>query len=154
MNRQDIGLEALLRPVVVGLGYDLWGIERLGSHGAPLVRLYIDAAQGITLADCEAVSRQVAAVLDVHDPIKGRYTLEVSSPGMDRPLFSRAQLAAYVGEQVHLRLNEKINQRCKVSGHLEQVKADSVIVSMADFVCEIPLDAIKKANLVCQTQRP
>lgn len=150
MSRQDTELEALLRPVISGLGYELWGIERLGGRGEALIRLYIDNEKGINLADCEAVSRQVSAVLDVEDPIQGSYTLEVSSPGTDRPLFNKAQFESYVGERVNLKLSEKINQKRKVSGYLEEVNDDSVIISIDELVYEIPLAAIHKANLIWQ----
>ncbi|MGI9228296.1 MAG: ribosome maturation factor RimP [Gammaproteobacteria bacterium] len=148
MSGQATGLETLLQPVVAGLGYQLWGIEQADGQ---LIRIYIDAEQGITLADCEAVSRQVSAVLDVEGPVRGGYTLEVSSPGLDRPLFSAAQFRRYLGEKVSLKLRGKIAGRNKLSGYLEAVDDTAVTVrSDEEEVYEIPLDVVRKANLIWQ----
>jgi ribosome maturation factor RimP len=81
-------LQALLAPVVEGLGYQCWGIEYVSQGKHSVLRIYIDKEGGILVDDCEAVSRQASGVLDVEDPISSEYTLEVSSPGMDRPLFT------------------------------------------------------------------
>ena len=95
-------LQALLAPVVEALGYQCWGIEFISQGRHSLLRVYIDHANGILIDDCEKVSRQLSGVLDVEDPISVDYTLEVSSPGMDRPLFTIEQYVAHVGDQVKL----------------------------------------------------
>ena len=150
MPRQSQRLYDLLRPVVDGLGYALWGVEQSGSAGQGLIRIYIDSEQGISLDDCEKVSRQVEAVLDVEEPLSGSYTLEVSSPGTDRPLFNREQFQAYCGETVSLKLGRKIENRRKFFGVLEAVGEDSVSINTEGTVYEIPLQLIDKANLVWQ----
>ena len=91
-------LTELLAPIVADLGLECLGVEYSPSHGNGLVRVYIEAAdRAVTVDDCEAVSRQVSATLDVHDPVEGRYTLEVSSPGLDRPLYTPAQFERFIG---------------------------------------------------------
>src|SRR5688572_24725054 len=113
-------IAALLAPTVTSLGLELLGAEYLPSPGGAMLRLYIDvpAAEGeepraVTIEDCEAVSREVSAQLDVEDPISSHYTLEVSSPGIDRPLFGAAQFARFVGEsaKVALRLPQDGRRR-------------------------------------------
>ena len=104
-------LTELIAPAVAACGVDLWGIEFMPQGRKSLLRIYIEslpenraAGEHVTIEDCSAVNHQVSGVLDVHDPIAGEYVLEVSSPGFDRPLFTREQVAAYVGETINLRL--------------------------------------------------
>lgn len=109
-------LQGLLAPVVEALGYQCWGIEFLSQGRHSLLRVYIDHADGILIDDCEKVSRQLSGVLDVEDPISDEYTLEVSSPGMDRPLFTLEQFSAHVGEQVKIRLRTPFDGRRNFRG--------------------------------------
>jgi ribosome maturation factor RimP len=102
-SKQEI-LHNLIEPVVESLGCELWGLEYLTQGRYTTLRIFIDGPNGVSLDDCEKVSRQVSAVMDVEDPIDGEYTLEVSSPGMDRPLYTAAHYARYLGETVNLRL--------------------------------------------------
>ncbi|MCL7571001.1 ribosome maturation factor RimP, partial [Pseudomonas aeruginosa] len=104
-------LQALLAPVVEALGYECWGVEFISQGRHSVLRVYIDRPEGILIDDCEAVSRQVSGILDVEDPISGEYTLEVSSPGMDRPLFTLEQFAKHAGEQVKIRLRSPYEGR-------------------------------------------
>ena len=97
-------LQALLAPVVEALGYECWGLEYMSQGRHSLLRIYIDHANGVLVEDCEKVSRQVSGVLDVEDPISSEYTLEVSSPGMDRPLFTLELFAKHAGELVKIKL--------------------------------------------------
>lgn len=87
MSRRSDDLNALLGPVVEAMGYEFWGLEYLQGRGAVL-RIFIDKDDGISVDDCAAVSHQASGVLDVEDLISGEYNLEVSSPGMERPLFT------------------------------------------------------------------
>ena len=100
MAAVDSTLKALLQPVVEALDCELWGLELQSGGKRKLLRIYIDREDGIGVEDCERVSRQSGSVLDVEDPITGEYTLEVSSPGMDRLLFKLEQYPAYVGEMM------------------------------------------------------
>jgi len=141
-------LQALLAPVVEALGYECWGLEFLSQGRHSLLRVYIDKAEGILIEDCEAVSRQVSGVLDVEDPISGEYTLEVSSPGMDRPLFTLEQFARYVGEQVKIKLRVPFERRRNFQGILRAVEEQDVVVLVDDHEYLLPIDSIDKANII------
>lgn len=97
-------LIALIEPLVGRLGYELVDLEHSSGRGSAVVRLFIDRAEGVGLDDCERVSREVSALLDVEDPIPTAYTLEVSSPGFDRVLRTRAHFARFVGSRVAVEL--------------------------------------------------
>lgn len=133
------------------MGYELLGIEHLSQGRRSLVRIYIDSDQGITLDDCEAVSHQVSGMLDVEDPIRGQYALEISSPGLDRPLFKREHYEQYVGNRVRIRMALPIEGRRKFAGILAGVREDKVIVIDDEVEYELPLSGIDKANLVPET---
>lgn len=141
-------LQALLAPVVEALGYECWGLEFLSQGRHSLLRVYIDKAEGILIEDCEAVSRQVSGVLDVEDPISGEYTLEVSSPGMDRPLFTLEQFARFVGEQVKIKLRVPFERRRNFQGVLRGVEEQDVVVLVDDHEYLLPIDSIDKANII------
>src|SRR5690554_4251416 len=96
-------LQELVAPAVEALGFELWGLEYHSRNRQTLLRIFIDGPDGVTVDDCAAVSRQISAVMDVEDPIAGEYTLEVGSPGLDRPLYTLEQFQRYVGEPVKLR---------------------------------------------------
>jgi ribosome maturation factor RimP len=114
-------LTKLLQPVIEAQGYDLWELEYAPGRGNAVLRIYLDTANhaGITVEDCEAVSREVSALLDVHDPIEANYTLEVSSPGLDRPLKKAADYARFAGEQVEVTLKMPFKGRKKYTGELQ-----------------------------------
>ena len=141
-------LQAMLAPVVESLGYECWGVEFISQGRHSLLRVYIDHANGILVDDCEAVSRQVSAVLDVEDPISSEYTLEVSSPGMDRPLFTLEQFAKHVGEQVKIKLRSPFDGRRKFQGLLRGVEDQDVVVLVDDHEFLLPIDLIDKANII------
>ncbi|MGQ0657646.1 MAG: ribosome maturation factor RimP [Chromatiales bacterium] len=144
---QPVQVQTLLEPVVEGLGYELLGVEYLRGGRGMTLRLYIDRLQGITLEDCETVSRQVSAVLDVEDVMRGQYTLEISSPGLDRRLFKPAHYRRFVGEVVRLRLSEPMHGRRKVTGKLEGVEDEVVVVNVEGQAYRIPFQVIARGNL-------
>ena len=110
MRKAPPQLTALVQSAVDALGYELVGVEYLSRPTAGhLLRIYIDREGGIGLADCEKVSHQVSGVLDVEDPIRGGYALEVSSPGLDRPLFEKAHFERFVGEVARIKLHAAVN---------------------------------------------
>ncbi len=148
MSVKDKRLADLVAPVVEALGYELWGLEYLSQGRHTTLRIYIDGPDGVNVDDCAAVSRQVSSVFDVEDPITGEYTLEVSSPGMDRPLFTKQQFENYVGEQVKIRLRMAYEGRKKFSGQLMAVEGDDVVVAIDDHEYLLPIDSIDKANVV------
>ncbi|MBD9417238.1 ribosome maturation factor RimP [Pseudomonas sp. PDM16] len=141
-------LQAMLAPVVESLGYQCWGIEFISQGRHSLLRVYIDHDNGILIEDCEAVSRQVSAVLDVEDPISSEYTLEVSSPGMDRPLFTIEQFAKHAGEQVKIKLRSPFEGRRNFQGLLRGVEEQDVVVLVDDHEFLLPIDLIDKANII------
>ncbi|HFD7014127.1 TPA: ribosome maturation factor RimP [Pseudomonas aeruginosa] len=141
-------LQALLAPVVEALGYECWGVEFISQGRHSVLRVYIDRPEGILIDDCEAVSRQVSGILDVEDPISGEYTLEVSSPGMDRPLFTLEQFAKHAGEQVKIRLRSPYERRRNYQGILRGVEEQDVVVLVDDHEYLLPIDSIDKANII------
>ena len=142
-------LEDILRPVVEGLGYEFWGIEFLSHGHHSKLRVFIDDAEnGIAIDDCEKVSRQVSGVMDVEDPIQTEYTLEVSSPGMDRPLFRLEQYEAFIGHKVQIKLRMAFEGRRKFLGLIKGVEGDDVVVVVDDHEYLLPFDSIEKANIV------
>ncbi len=150
MAAKEVLLADLVAPVAEELGYDLWGIEYL-SHGRDsVVRIYIDRSDGVDVDDCAKLSRQVSSIFDVEDPIMGVYTLEVSSPGMDRPLFTLEQFKRYVGEQLKVRLRSPFEGRRKFSGRMTAVEGDDIVVAVDDHEYLLPFEMIDKAHLVPQ----
>jgi ribosome maturation factor RimP len=117
----------LVEPTIAALGLELWGVDYAPRPRNSLVRLYIDhAAREVTLDDCEAVSREVSALFDVEDPVSGHYTLEVSSPGLDRPFFRAAQLPRFVGEDLDVTLHAPVGGRRRLHGRLEAVDGERI----------------------------
>lgn len=137
----------LLRPAVEALGLQLWGVEHLVRGHSSLLRIYIDSPDGINIDDCERVSRQVSGILDVEDPLPGEYTLEVSSPGFDRPLFEFGQFAGFIGEIVSLRLRAPIDGRRKFKGVLEKAENEIITMTVDGTLHEIPWQQVDKANI-------
>ncbi len=141
-------LKDLLEPSVEALGYELIELElRTGGRNG-LMRLFIDAPEGIGLDDCEAVSRQVSTVLDVEDPIPGNYTLEVSSPGLDRALTKPAHFQRFTGEDVRIKLRAPVDGRRNFRGALRAADEDSIEVEVDGQSHTLAIAAIASARLV------
>jgi ribosome maturation factor RimP len=119
-------LTTIIQPVVEDLGFDLWGIEYLPQKSGALVRIYIDHEEGISVDNCADCSREISAVLEVEDPIKSAYVLEVSSPGLDRVLFDSEQFNSYLGDQAKVKLAQPVNGSRKITGTIESVKDDEI----------------------------
>jgi ribosome maturation factor RimP len=149
MKQDPLQIGALLEPAVEALGYQLVGVEyRSGGPGGALLRVYIDSERGITVEDCERVSYQVSGLLDVNDPIAGHYTLEVSSPGLDRLLFRRADYERFAGSLVKLRMAVPREGRRKYQGRLLRVEERNVVVDQDGEEVALALDQIEQARLV------
>ena len=148
MSQQPAHLRELIEPAVAGLGYELVGVEFHGGGTNGLLRVYIDHEDGITVEDCQAVSHQVSGLLDVEDPIPGHYSLEVSSPGLDRPLFSARDYARFAGQRVKLRMHGQVQGRRNFTGLLVGLEGDKVIVEVDGEEYELPLDQVDQARLI------
>lgn len=141
-------LRGILQPGVAALGYELVAIELAGNGSDRILRVYIDHPDGITVEDCAKVSRQVSAVLDVEDPISGAYVLEVSSPGLDRPLVRAADFERFTGSLVKVRTREAVLGRKNFTGLLSEASGDNVVVEVDGEPYEIDLANIDQARLV------
>lgn len=141
-------LTDLLQPLVERLGYEFVGLEYHNNPKQSVLRIYIDADDGVGLEDCETVSRETAALLDVEDPIRGHYNLEISSPGVDRPLFTPAQFERFAGEEAQVTLFAPIDGRRKFKGVILGVDGDRVRLEVDGD--EVVLDAtnVARARLV------
>lgn len=143
-------LESLLAPVVESLDCTLWGIEYFSQGRQSVLRVFIDKPEGVSVEDCERVSRQISSVMDVEDPIQREYTLEVSSPGMDRPLYKLSQFEQSVGEHVVLRLRVAFEGRRKFAGLLKGVENDEIVLEVDEEEYLLPYELIDKANIAPQ----
>ncbi len=141
-------LQGILTPVIEALGYQCWGIEYVAQGRHSVLRVYIDHENGILIDDCETVSRQLSAVMDVEDPISSEYTLEVSSPGIDRPLFTLEQFTQYIGEQVKIKLRSPVEERRSYQGLIRSVEDQDVVVQVDEYEYLLPIDLIEKANIL------
>jgi len=148
MAQANAQLQAIIEPAVTALGFELVGIEHMAQGRYSVLRIYIDHENGIGVEDCAEVSHQVSAVLDVEDPIKGEYTLEVSSPGLDRPLFTAEHYQRYSGSLADIRLRSPIEGRRKFKGRMHGVKDGQVLIEVDGVEYSLPLDGIEKANLI------
>jgi ribosome maturation factor RimP len=148
MGKNVSYLWELFEPVVVGMGYELVEIEYHPNPKHGVLRLYIDRESGIQLDDCTEVSRQVSALIDVEDPISGHFNLEVSSPGLDRPLRKMEDFLRFKGEVAKINMSMPIDGQKNFKGRLSGVEDDLLILECEDKVVRLPITAIHKARLV------
>ncbi|MFC3149467.1 ribosome maturation factor RimP [Litoribrevibacter euphylliae] len=147
MSTKSNQLQEMLAPVVDSLGYEFWGLEYIAQGKHSILRVFIDHENGIQVDDCAKVSRQLSAVLDVEDPISSEYSLEVSSPGMDRPLFTLEQFEKYIGQVVAVKLRFPFDGRRKFTGRLNGVEDSDIVVQVDNHEYCLPIDSIEKANV-------
>ncbi|WP_180013380.1 ribosome maturation factor RimP [Acinetobacter sp. YH16031] len=171
LSNKTQALQDLIAPAVEACDVNLWGIEFLPQGKRSLLRIYIDKpvdenaapvvnedgeeeqGRGIGVQDCVRVTQQVGAILDVHDPISGEYSLEVSSPGWDRPFFQLEQMAHYIGQTVALRLISAVDNRRKFQAKLVVVDLENEMIQVEvekQQILDIDSHNIDKANLVYQ----
>lgn len=148
MRQAHQELLALLEPAINALGCELVGLDLLPQGKRSLLRIYIDKENGVTIDDCSAVSHQVSGVLDVEDPIREQYTLEVSSPGLNRPLFKLEQFERFIGHWVKLRLYIAFEGRRNFTGRIVTVEDDAVQIEMDGEPFTFTVEDIDKAHLV------
>ena len=138
----------LIEPTVEALGLDLWGIELLQQGKFTVLRIFIESGEGITIEDCEKVSRQVSAILDVEDPISGEYTLEVSSPGIDRPLFKISQFEEYADNEVDIKMRSPLEGRRKFKGRITKIDGNAIRIDVDGTEYDLDHSDIEKASVV------
>lgn len=144
----------LLLPTVQALGLELLGAEYLPAPGSATLRLYIDvpeaelAARTVNIEDCEAVSREVSAQLDVEDPITGNYTLEVSSPGIDRPLFTLAQFVRHQGESAKVVLRLPQDGRRRLQGSIVRIEGGNIVFLVDNAEMTVAFENVDKARIL------
>lgn len=141
-------LEALIAPVVEGMGYELWGVVFIPQRHSAQLRVYLDKPGGATLDDCARVSHQVSGVLDVENPIKTSYRLEVSTPGMERPLFKKTHFERFLGHKARIRCKWLIEGRRKLVGAIADVTETDIQVEEDGKRFTVPFAAIDQAHLV------
>ena len=139
-------LRALVEPVVAHLGFEVVDIEFVS--GQKILRIYIDGPQGIDVDDCARVSRQVSALFDVEDPIPGQYTLEISSPGLDRPLARPGDFERFAGSQIKVKTVLPVDGRRNFRGRLVGVVDGRVVLEADETRYDLAFDNIEKARLV------
>lgn len=151
MASKEQQLNDLLKPLVEALGYDFWGLEYISQGKNSVLRVFIDKEEGIAVDDCAVVSRQISGVMDVEDPIASEYNLEVSSPGLDCPIFTLEQFKQFVGELVEVKLRYAYEGRRKFKGQLVGIEdEEDIVVHVDNHEYLLPIDAIDKANLIYQ----
>ena len=136
----------MVKPIADELNYDIYHVEYVKENGELYLRIYIEKDGGITLSDCEALSRRVSDLMDEKDPIKDPYFLEVSSPGLNRTLFTENHYKRFIGREVMVRFTKSIDGKKNVKGILKEVNDDSIVVE-AENLMNIPKDKIKSANI-------
>ncbi len=141
-------LESLIAPVVESFGCELWGIDFTPLKSSALLRVFIDKESGVTLDDCSDISYQLSGVLDVEDPIQVPYRLEVSSPGVERPLLRMAHYRRYLGEEVKIRLKWPIDGQRNFTGRIVSADDDMVVLNVDGDKVELPFEAIGRGRLV------
>jgi len=151
---KDAALHAMIEPVVTAMGFELWGIDFQSQGKHSRLVIYIDHEDGVSVGDCADISRQVSAVFDVEDPIRGEYRLEVSSPGMDRPLYTLDHFDRYRGHDVSLKLRAPFEGRRKFQGLLAGVEGDEVLLQMEGEEYCFPIDSIDQAQVVPRFEDP
>ncbi|MDH3607805.1 MAG: ribosome maturation factor RimP [Gammaproteobacteria bacterium] len=148
MLNDPYGIVPIVEPVIVGMGYNFWGMECQASENTAQVRIFIDHSEGITLDDCSRVSQQLSAVLDVEDPVQVPYTLEISSPGINRKLFSAEQMKDAIGSKVKVKTTWPINERRNIRGVLKDANDEQLtVVTQEGDEFIVPIEAIKNAKL-------
>ena len=150
MATLEQNLQEMLQDAVKDLGCELWGIECQRVGRFMTVRLFIDKDGGVTVDDCADVSRQVSAILDVEDPIADKYNLEVSSPGLDRPLFTLPQFERYIGQDIAVHLRIPVMERRKWQGKLERIEKDMITLIVDNQEQILVFGNIQKANVVAK----
>ncbi len=153
MRRDQTHLWELFEPVVQGLGFDLIEIEHFPNPKHGVLRLYIDKPEGsdstgVVIEDCSMVSRQISALIDVEDPIRGQFNLEVSSPGLDRPLRRLVDFQRFCGSNISLKTTTPLEGQRNFKGKLLAANEDTLVIETDAEEISLPMNAIEKARVI------
>ncbi|PIP80954.1 MAG: ribosome maturation factor RimP [Gammaproteobacteria bacterium CG22_combo_CG10-13_8_21_14_all_40_8] len=141
-------LNEIIQPAVAASGYEFVGIEYKPAGKHSILCVYIDHENGISVDDCAICSHQISALLDVEDPIAGEYNLQVSSPGLDRPLFNAAQFQQYLGEEVKVKLHSAVKGQRNLKGKISQVVEDEISIKTESEVLTFNIHQLNRANII------
>ena len=141
-------IKDILTEDIRSLGLDIWGIEFFGKHKNQTLRIYIDKKEGVSVEDCEKVSKHVIKLLDVENDFSNKYLLEVSSPGLDRKFFSERQYLDYIDSAIKVRYINNINKKLSVKGTLSNVTEEGLLIESEDKRQKVPFSSIIQANLI------
>ena len=141
-------IKDILTKDISSLGFDIWGIEFFGKYKNQTLRIYIDKKTGISVDDCEKVSKHVIKLLDVENDFSNKYLLEVSSPGLDRKFFSEKQYLDYIDSAIKVRYLNNINEKLSVKGTLSNVTTEGLLIGSGDKHQKVPFSSIIQANLI------
>ncbi len=148
MGQQAVKIAAMIEPSLDALGYELVGVEYAAQGKHSILRVYIDTSEGVDVNDCQKASHQISGVLDVEEPLSGQYTLEVSSPGLERPLFTAAHYERFIGERAEIRMHSPIDGQRKFVGQLAGVEDNKVLLDLDnEQSISLSLADIDKAKL-------
>ena len=145
MDKEHI--ETLIRKDIKALGCDIWGLELIGSITKPTLRVFIDNDKGITIRDCEKVSKHISKVIESNTLYSNSLILEVSSPGIDRKFFNKEQYINYLGRVIKVRYRNEQMEYKSVKGFLRGVSKESIVIEVNNEESFISFEAIEKANL-------
>jgi len=152
MRKDQTHLWELFEPVVAGMGFDLIEIEHFPNPKHGVLRLYIDtpsgSEKGVVIEDCSAVSRQISALIDVEDPVNGKFNLEVSSPGLDRPLRRLQDFERFMGSVVKIKTAMPLEGQRNFKGRMLEVSEDRLVIETDEEEISLPMSAIDKARIV------
>ncbi len=148
IQTSDAKLQQIIEPIVTAMGYDLWGFSFNSQRHRSYLRIFIDKQEGVTLDDCAMVSNHLSGVLDVEDPITGPYTLEISSPGVDRPLLKQEHYERYIGSKIKVKLKWQIEGRRQFTGKLRGLSDGNIVVEQDGNHFSLSMEAVERANLV------
>ena len=141
-------IKDILTEDIRSLGLDIWGIEFFGKHKNQTLRIYIDKKEGVSVEDCEKVSKHVIKLLDVENDFSNKYLLEVSSPGLDRKFFSERQYLDYIDSAIKVRYINNINKKLSVKGILSNVTKEGLLIESEEKRQKVPFSSIIQANLI------
>ena len=136
----------MVKPISDELNYEIYHVEYVKENGEYYLRIYIEKDGGITLSDCEALSRRVSDLMDEKDPIKDPYFLEVSSPGLNRTLFTEEHYKRFIGREVMVKFTKSVDGKKNIKGILKEVNEENIVVE-ADSLVIVPKDKIKSTNI-------